>query len=760
MPARLNLAQRVRSYFAEPAPEPAAPGEIAIADTRRWTWRDVQSQIQPYNPDTLAQRKGGLRIYDEMRCDDQVKACLWLTKAAIMGPGWKLEPVGDADNETALAEDLTAALNQMPYAPLDDALWELLTCLDYGFAVSEKVYDFGEDGGLTIVGVKGRAPHDVEFKQDAFGNLLAIQQRQGGDTPDMDPARFVLFVNQPEFGNLYGRSILREGYRPYWFKTNVQQWWGMFLEKLGIPPIVATHKGPASTIIDAVLAKLRRLQGGAAVAVDDNWTIATLETQRDPKGTFESAIDHYNAAIARSCLLFDKSGVSGKGAAGGSYSLAETQFDTWLMVIGMWRRRFEQTLQAQLIDELAELRAPGVEPPRFAFLPLTQDNKEAIVGAWNALVTSGAVLPELEDENHARRLLKFPERTASADMPHPPARQQAEIAQQAAEDASAAAQKALTDPTPKPGDKAAMMAEGEYWRPLTHPEVRADLDEKRRLFDDLTARYGAELAQATRAIVLDLKHRADRLPETAAAVRNLKVSPKVEAGFRRVADAMLREAYAKGQASGAMEVRRAGAMHRFSERQEAVLAQFASRGGLIGSRAAQFFANKAVWITGLALDDIVKRAQTVLFNSLKQDKTKGQVLYELDQAVADYLPELDSAGRVVNVPARIETIARTNLAEAVNEGRWSSFVDPELEGFISMVRYSAVMDDRTRSRHAHWDGVTLPVNHPAWFGPPDNRPINGFQCRCVLVPISMADGVEPTPDSEIPREPAADPGFK
>ena len=37
-----------------------------------------------YNPDELAKRRGGLKIYDKMRTDDQVKACLMLKKQAIL----------------------------------------------------------------------------------------------------------------------------------------------------------------------------------------------------------------------------------------------------------------------------------------------------------------------------------------------------------------------------------------------------------------------------------------------------------------------------------------------------------------------------------------------------------------------------------------------------------------------------------------------------------------------------------------------------
>ena len=64
--------------------------EIALANQNMW----VNARLPVYNPSQLVTRKG-MRIIDEMRRDDQVKGCLSLKKAAVIGPGWQLVP-GDA----------------------------------------------------------------------------------------------------------------------------------------------------------------------------------------------------------------------------------------------------------------------------------------------------------------------------------------------------------------------------------------------------------------------------------------------------------------------------------------------------------------------------------------------------------------------------------------------------------------------------------------------------------------------------------------
>ena len=180
--------------------------------------------------------------------------------------------------------------------------------------------------------------------------------------------------------------------------------------------------------------------------------------------------------------------------------------------------------------------------------------------------------------------------------------------------------------------------------------------------------------------------------------------------------------------------------------------------GLVGTKAASFFKNKAFFVTGLLEQDILKDAQLVLFNALKGDKPERTVMLELDQALAPYLPDVNAAGAEVNVPARLEVIARTNLAEAMSEGRFATFTDPELpEGFVYALQHSAILDDRVRDSHRAMDGVTLPP--AAWLGPPDRRPPGSWNCRCVLIPLSIGDEVPITPESQIPRN-YPDPKFR
>jgi len=173
-------------------------------------------------------------------------------------------------------------------------------------------------------------------------------------------------------------------------------------------------------------------------------------------------------------------------------------------------------------------------------------------------------------------------------------------------------------------------------------------------------------------------------------------------------------------------------------------------GGLFGDQIESYWDDFAVWSAGLLEQDILDALKARLAEELASgDVTSEELSFDLDSLLAQYLPELDAAGRTVNLPARIENIARTNIATAVNAGRQQVFNDPDLADFLTGLRYSAVLDSRTRENHAAWDGVVRPVAY--WDA--KGVPPSGFNCRCLLVPVTSDDGESLTPEDELPRGP-------
>src|SRR6185295_12763214 len=87
--------------------------------------------------------------------------------------------------------------------------------------------------------------------------------------------------------------------------------------------------------------------------------------------------------------------------------------------------------------------------------------------------------------------------------------------------------------------------------------------------------------------------------------------------------------------------------------------------------------------------------------------------------------------------AYLDTLARTNLFEAMNEARYAEFTDPELGDFVVALEYSAILDDRTTDICESLNGSVYSADSDEWN---NIRPPNHFNCRSVLVPITAVDG--------------------
>lgn len=123
---------------------------------------------------------------------------------------------------------------------------------------------------------------------------------------------------------------------------------------------------------------------------------------------------------------------------------------------------------------------------------------------------------------------------------------------------------------------------------------------------------------------------------------------------------------------------------------------------------------------------------------------------ETDNAVLAALNEL-WVDTEKEAAAYLNTLVRTNMFDAFNEGRYAEFTDPELGDFVAALEYSAILDDRTTDICTALDGSIWDSDNSLWD---TYRPPNHYNCRSILVAITQVDvqngewdGVEsPLPD--------------
>lgn len=369
------------------------------------------------NPDDLVKKKG-LEIYSEMLTDDQVYAISTTKKLAMLAPGWTIHPASYSRRDVAIADFVKWNLVKMP-GTFRNALFHILTALDYGYSLTEKVWTIVKDkpkynGLVALKYLKPKNPMHFEFHMDEFGNIEGINQtvmvsgkdrlrRMRGQTikssrsgrTDLLPYdKFVHYAYNSRFGNPYGRSDLRAAYLPWIEKKMIRRFWNIYLERFGAPPVVAEVPRNASTAeINRIKEVLWNIQTRTGVTIPENFRLSLLEPQRSGSANYELAILDKNMSIAHAILMPDLIGFSG-GDHVGSFALGKAHVDIFFLILEKIIRDIEDDIVGeQLIKPLVDFNFKVSDYPRFKFEPLKREGRSIRAKIISILVDTQVISP-------------------------------------------------------------------------------------------------------------------------------------------------------------------------------------------------------------------------------------------------------------------------------------------------------------------------------------------------------------------------------
>lgn len=133
-------------------------------------------------------------------------------------------------------------------------------------------------------------------------------------------------------------------------------------------------------------------------------------------------------------------------------------------------------------------------------------------------------------------------------------------------------------------------------------------------------------------------------------------------------------------------------------------------------------------VAGAWADALLQDFHRALLKPLEQGTTLGEFRKDFDRIVATHGWSY-KGGR----GWRTAVIYNTNLRMAYSAGRWKQIQE---DSEVQWLRYVAILDGRTRPEHQAWHGTILPKDHPFWR---THYPPNGWNCRCIVQPVSRAD---------------------
>ena len=667
------------------------------------------SFLKPYNQDDLWQKQGNYSIYEDMLKDEQVLICLNLIKDLVL-TGYNIVSDGNDENKDIL-EELQLNLTEELTTPFEDLVYEILSAYEFGFSLTEKIFKIKSDGYLALKSLRTRHPDSWLIHTDQKGNVIKYEQRGIDSDLDIKANSLIHFINNPKFQNPYGTSDLRAAYSAYFIKQQVIRYYGIFLESSSKPiPIGKYSSEVKAQARQDLFNTLKKFQTKTALVIPKEMEIEFLEAKSNGEA-YKEAINIFNMFIGRSLMCPDLLGISGSETASGSYALGKEQIDTFFRHINRKRNKLEYVINNEIIKPLVKYNYGNIEFfPKFKLKPISEENAFLSVDKWIEATRSHIYKPSKEEIEHFRDIINFPQGELEEIEP--------EVIQ----------------------EEAPIMDSPEKENPVMEPqEVDSDdsleLDRKE---EDIPTEEKKEFKKEE--VVYDFAHRFDY--KAAASMLDSKLE-KITRDLESPIDFLYNDLISQIEKKKILQ----GHPERIDTLKLKKLKEINTI--LKGELRDTFKESKKLAQKDLIKKELAEPLPSQEFLNFLDKETfdaigdwEYQITKDTRVALRQAILDGKNLSDVINIieenkeKTKIATdrYARTKLTEVMNKGRLEFF---ESSNVVAGYEFSAIIDSVTSPICAGLDGKKFKAG---------NQPIPPlhFNCRSVLIPITIYDKFTPT----------------
>ncbi len=321
--------------------------------------------------------KRGIGVYHEMsENDDIVGAILYAIEMLVRQCKWGVEPGGMTAKDREAAGFVESCRDDMQDTWID-TISEILSFLTYGWSFHEIVYKrrMGrtkdlrtqskyDDGLIGWRKLPIRAQESLyQWEYDNEDNLLGMTQMPPPyyDTFTIPTEKALLFRTKSRKNNPEGRSILRNAYRPWYFKRRIQEIEGIGMERdLAGLPVLYTPEGveiwsnenmETRAILESMVRNIRRdeMEG---VVLPYGYKLELLSSGGARQFDTNAVINRYDTRIAMTVLAdfiflgHDKAG---------SWALSSDKTELFAVAIGAFLDMICETFNSQGIPSLIDM---------------------------------------------------------------------------------------------------------------------------------------------------------------------------------------------------------------------------------------------------------------------------------------------------------------------------------------------------------------------------------------------------------------------
>lgn len=401
--------------------------------------------------------KQGVKFYREMMDEDvSIGASFYLIESVIRRVPWYAKQASQHPAALAAAERLDGAFKDMD-ASWTDTVSEILSFMGFGWALCEQTWKrcLGDkpppgpdgrpqlssrfsDGRIGWASIELRAQETLDFWEfDARGVAIGMWQRAAPDFQrrliPLDKA--ILFRSKSNKGSPEGRSLLRNGRRPYFFAKRLEEFEALGLEKdltsqvVFRLPLEFMEEG-ASVEKKRVRAEYERIARGAKrnefagfvlpakknpiTGMDTGFDMDLLQSiGRAPLNPAEAITRHRQDLAMLLMTQFQRLGMD----KAGSRAVSTDQTDILQLALASIVDMIEQQMGPAVDDLQAMNGIPAEHRATWCHGDIDELDAAKFAEALSKVVTAGVVTPDAPLEDHVREVLKYPPRE---DAPPPP----------------------------------------------------------------------------------------------------------------------------------------------------------------------------------------------------------------------------------------------------------------------------------------------------------------------------------------------------
>lgn len=386
-----------------------------------------------------------IEVYKEMRDNDPViGAILFAIEKLIRQVDWKVKPYSTDQEDLKKADFLESCMKDMDMT-WEELISEVLSMLVFGWSFFEIVYKRRLGQERKNKGKRSRfkdgligwekfsiRSQDTLYKWvfDDNGKVKAMKQipppRFDIRTIPIDKA--LLFRTTSQKNNPEGRSILRNSYRPWYFKKNIEAIEGIGIERdlaglpvAYVPPEIMDSEASSEekaiyNKIKEIVTNIRRDEQEGIVfpqIFDDNgnkqYDLELMSSGGSRQFDTSQIIERYDKRIAMTVMAdFILLGQSDTG----SYALSADKTDLFTTAIKTWLDSIAAVFNRKAVEKLFKVNGFKLERlPKITAGKIRKISLEDLSNYINNLAQAGAPLfPDEDLENYLRNVADLPQR--------------------------------------------------------------------------------------------------------------------------------------------------------------------------------------------------------------------------------------------------------------------------------------------------------------------------------------------------------------